>query len=157
MSQTVYASQPDKGVSGTLVTEANAVKRTYVAASALTPGRYAGIDSAGKAAHLTAAPTAATRGGLVIRNMYKDNDGVIAAGEPCELLEAGNMWVTVESTCAQNGAVFIRHTAGAGGSGIGAARLDADTATAAAIAGLYFREALAATGVANVDINQSAA
>lgn len=156
MSQTVYSSQPDKGVSGTLVTEANAVKRTYVAASTLTPGRYAGIDSAGKVAHLTAAPTAATRGGFVIRNMYKDNDGVIAAGEPVELLEAGNMWVTVESTCAMNGAVFIRHTTGTG-TGIGAARLDADTATAAAIPGLYFREALSATGVCNVEINQSAA
>ncbi|MCG8433481.1 MAG: hypothetical protein MJA83_05575 [Gammaproteobacteria bacterium] len=56
--------------------------------------------------------------------------GAVALLETVGILRQGRIWVFVEEAISVGDAVFFRHTAGGGGSEIGAFRTDADTATA---------------------------
>lgn len=53
-----------------------------------------------------------------------------ADGGKADVLRKGRIWVVVEEAISLGDGVFYRHTAGGGGSVIGAFRTDADTATA---------------------------
>lgn len=72
------------------------------------------------------------------------------------LLRKGRCWVTVEQAVAPADPVFIRHTAGAGGTQLGAFRKDADTATATDLTkkGVYLSTA-AIGGLALVEIDMT--
>jgi hypothetical protein len=133
------------------------IVRAKLAAGTVRPGGYVVLDTNGKCAHPSAAPTAATRGGIALRNMYRDNDAVYAAGDMVDVLVEGEVWVDAEAAVTMNANAFVRIASGAGGTNLGALRTDADTATASAVPGLYFRTTLAAAGVAKLEVHKSAA
>lgn len=62
------------------------------------------------------------------------------------VLKKGEVYAVLEGTCTKGGQVFVRHTAGAGGSQKGAVRADADTASAVLCRGLSFAETKASNG-----------
>jgi hypothetical protein len=101
-------------------------------------GRMAVIDntSEGKAAHPSA--TGQKPLGVVMHShaTVSKEDGLdagYATKETANVLRKGYIWVVIEETVAIGDAVFFRHTAGGGGTKLGAFRNDADTATADAI------------------------
>ncbi len=65
-------------------------------------------------------------------------------GEVISVLETGNIWVFTEQACVDRGDVYVRVTAGSGGSVIGAFRNDADSASAVLVTGAKFRRNCAA-------------
>jgi hypothetical protein len=69
------------------------------------------------------------------------------------VMNRGRIWVTVENAVAVNGDVYVRHTAGAGGTQKGAFRADADTATAMRVRGARFLSATAGAGIARVELD----
>lgn len=155
MPQTAYTQLPAIGIPGTQATNRKAVIVTRPAGEALLPGTYVVYNSSGAAVNPSGAHTAATRGGIVMRNMYLQNDGAYATGDSADIMEEGDVWVTTEGAAAMNGNAFIRQAAGAGGTQRGAIRHDADTATATALPGAYFRgPVLGATGVTKLEITK---
>jgi hypothetical protein len=99
----------------------------------------------------TADVTARPRGFSVRNQLTKP--GGYELNEPVTLLRKGVIWVQVEAAVAQDGQVFARFAAGAGGSVLGSIRGDADTATAVAIPGAVFRSSTSGAGLAKVEIN----
>lgn len=77
------------------------------------------------------------------------------------VMRRGRVYAILEGTCTKGGQVFVRHTAGAGGSQKGAVRADADTASAVLCRGLSFAETKASNGdglvLLNVHIDDVAA
>lgn len=141
MSQTSYSNEPGAGVVGALVGTDNDVDGTYIAEGAVRPGQYVIFDAVTKKCkHPAAAPTANTRFGVAIRKSYGQSDGVYADGDAVNVLTRGRIRVNVESAMSINANVFVRHTA-AGLEELGAFRIDADTADATAVPGLFLREA----------------
>lgn len=69
------------------------------------------------------------------------------------IMRRGRVFVQVEDAILAGGNVFVRFTAGAGGTQLGAFRSDADTATATLIKGLKYRKGADAGGLAVVDID----
>lgn len=63
------------------------------------------------------------------------------------ILEFGNIWVNVEDTVTEGQNLFCRYASGAGGSQLGAFRPDADSSSAAAVPGLYTRQARTGAGL----------
>lgn len=157
MPQTAYTTLPAIGVAGTQATNRPATIVTKTAGEALLPGTYVVYNSTGLAVNPSAAHTAATRGGIVMRNMYLQNDGAYASGDSVDVMETGDVWVQTEGAAAMNGNAFIRQAAGAGGTQRGAVRHDADTASATALPGAYFRgPVLAATGITKLELTKGA-
>ena len=79
---------------------------------------------------------------------------MLSVGETASLVRKGRVWVVVEEAIAVGDAVFFRHTAGGGGSNLGAFRNDADTASADEItAGAAWVVGSAGAGVALLEIN----
>jgi hypothetical protein len=154
--QTAYTTLPALGVPGMPATDGLKVVRSKIAAGTVRPGQYVVFDTNGKCAHPAAQPTAATRGGIALRNMYADSDGVYSTGQTVDVLIEGEVWVATETDVAMNGACFVRCVAGVGEE-LGALRKDADTSDAFSIPGLYFRLALGAAGISRLEVNHSAA
>jgi hypothetical protein len=69
------------------------------------------------------------------------------------VMEKGTVWVTVEENVAKEDPVFIRHTAGAGGTQLGAFRKSADTASAIQQKGCRYLTSASAGGVAMVEVD----
>ncbi len=59
----------------------------------------------------------------------------------------GNIWVNVEGTVTEGQNLFCRYASGSGGSQLGAFRADADSSTAAAVPGLYTKQARTGAGL----------
>ena len=157
MPQTAYTTLPAIGIPGTLASNRPADIKTKVAGEALTPGTYVVYNASGQAVNPSAAHTAATRGGIVMRSMYTQNDGAVAQGDSVDIGETGDFWVQTEGAAAMNGNAFIRQAAGAGGTQRGAIRHDADTASATALPGAYFRgPVLAAAGTTKLELTKGA-
>lgn len=64
----------------------------------------------------------------------------------------GRFFVETEETVVKGGTVFVRYVAGAGGSIIGKARTDVDTASAEAV-NATFAESVTGAGLAAIDLN----
>ena len=77
----------------------------------------------------------------------------VALLEPASVLRRGRIWVVVEEAVAVGDPVFFRHTAGAGGSEIGAFRNDADTASCDQITNAQWLQGSAGAGVALLELN----
>lgn len=80
----------------------------------------------------------------------------VALLEPASVLRRGRVWVVVEETIVLSDSVFFRHTAGGGGSEIGAFRTDADTASADQITNAEWLEGSSTSGgglIALLEIN----
>ncbi len=77
----------------------------------------------------------------------------IAAGEVASLLRKGRIFVVVEEAIALTDSVFFRHTAGGGGSNLGAFRTDADTATADQLVAAKWLSVTSGAGIALLDLN----
>lgn len=69
------------------------------------------------------------------------------------VLKRGRIYVQVEEAVTPASAVFVRHTAGAGGTQKGAFRASADTATAVAWTAARFLTSAGANGYAIVEVN----
>jgi len=157
MPQTAYTTLPALGVPGTLASNRPADIKSKIAAAAITPGLYVVYNSSGQCVHPSGTPTVGTRGGIALRNMYMQADGVYAAGDAVDVMETGDVWVSTETAAAQNAQAFARQASGAGGTVLGAIGNVADTATATAIPGGYFRgPALAAAGITKLELTKGA-
>jgi hypothetical protein len=99
----------------------------------------------------TADVTARPRGFSVRNQLTKP--GGYELNEAVTLLRRGIIWVQTEGAVSQDGQVFARFAAGAGGSVLGSIRGDADTGTAVAIPGAVFRSTTSGAGLAQVEIN----
>ena len=73
--------------------------------------------------------------------------------EVASVLRRGRIWVRVEEAVSVGDPVFFRHTAGAGGSEIGAFRNDADTASCDQLTGAAWLQGSSGAGVALLEIN----
>ena len=73
--------------------------------------------------------------------------------EVASVLRRGRIWVRVEEAVSVGDPVFFRHTAGAGGSEIGAFRNDADTASCDQLAGAAWLQGSSGAGVALLEVN----
>jgi len=135
--QTAYNVDPARGVVGGIAESGGKTIRARVANGVVRPGQYV-ILAGDECNHPVAAPTAQNRGGIVVRNPYKQNNGVYADGEVVDVLVEGNIWVASEIAASVDTAAFVRITAPGE---LGALRPDADTAKAVAIPGLTFRSA----------------
>lgn len=115
-------------------------RTTKIATMALAFGSFAVRRAAdgGEQASLpsSSADVTARPGGFVINaNEFGQlgGGGQYEINDPVTLLRRGQIWVPVESSVSELGAVFCRFAAGAGGSALGAIRGDADGGTCAAI------------------------
>jgi len=80
-------------------------------------------------------------------------NGQISPGQSMTVGKRGTWLVAVESAVAKGDPVFFRHTAGAGGTVLGAWRNDADTATADAVLQAQFETTTTGAGLAELSIN----
>ena len=139
--QLSYNVDPAIGLPGQVIkTGHEKIVEGLIANGAVRPGQYVVLEAGRKCAHPSAAPTANTRGGLVIRRAYGQNDGAYADGDIVDVLVQGNMIVATEDAVVDLGSVFVRHVA-AGAEELGALRSDADGTDATAVPGLYYRSA----------------
>ena len=76
-----------------------------------------------------------------------------AINDMVPVIHGGRVWVKVEEAVTEGGAVFVRFASGAGGTGLGAFRASADTATAVALPGAVYRSSASANGLAIVELN----
>lgn len=73
--------------------------------------------------------------------------------EPASVLRRGRIWVAVEEAITVGDDVYFRHTAGGGGSEIGAFRNDADTATCDQVTNAQWLQGSTGAGVALLELN----
>jgi hypothetical protein len=138
--QTTFTNAPPVGVVGAVAYGGiEPVIKTRIANGVCRAGQYVVLNGDRDCNHPTAAVTAQTRGGLVVRNPYS-LDGNYADNEPVSILTQGEMWCAYESAMGANVPVFVRHVAG-GAEQLGALRVDADGTDAASVSGLYTRSA----------------
>lgn len=70
------------------------------------------------------------------------------------IMRRGRIWVRVEeAVTAHTSDVYVRHTAGGGGSEIGAFRTDADTASAQQVTNATWLTSTSGAGIAMLEIN----
>lgn len=67
-----------------------------------------------------------------------DTEDIYADTEEMNVVRSGYVWVITEQAVVPGDSVFFRHTAGAGGTVIGAFRKDVDTASADQIVGATY-------------------
>ncbi len=151
--QTSYNVDPEVGVVGTIAESGTKTTRARVAAGPVRPGQYVVLN--GKScAHPTAQPTPQTRGGIALRDPYKQNNGVYGTGDLVDIAIDGAVWVASEDAVTEDGPAFVRHVA-TDPEELGALRSDADGTDATHVPGLYFRSA--GTGPLKLEVNKSAA
>jgi hypothetical protein len=150
--QTVYNVEPARGVVGGIASTAAKTVRARVSDGPVRPGQYVVLDT-DKCSHPVAEPTPATRGGVVVRNPYKQNDGVYADGEVVDILVQGDIWVESENTPTVDTPAWVRVVA-VPPQEAGAFRAGADGVTAFMIPGLYFRSST--TTPILLEVNKSA-
>lgn len=73
--------------------------------------------------------------------------------EVASVLRRGRIWVRVEEAVSVGDPVFFRHTAGAGGSEIGAFRNDADTASCDQVTSAAWLQGSDGAGIALLELN----
>lgn len=154
--QTVYNVDPGPGVVGAIASSGAKKVRARVGSGAVRPGQYV-IFSGKTCVHPSAAATPQNRGGVVVRDPYKQNNGVYAAGEMVDVLVDGDIWVATENAVTADAPAFVRHVATAPEEK-GAFRSDADTSDATHIPGLYYRTAGTGTATSPIklEVNKSA-
>ncbi len=74
-------------------------------------------------------------------------------GETASLVRKGRVWVVVEEAVAVGDDVYFRHTAGGGGSELGAFRNDADTASCDQLTQANWLVGSSGAGVALLEVN----
>lgn len=154
MTQLAYTNAPAEGVVGAVATGGiKPVIVTRIANGAVRPGQYVVLSGANDCQHPSAAPTALTKGGIVLRKAYGQSDGVYADNEPVDILIEGEVWCAFESAITALQSVFVRHVA-AGGEQLGALRLDTDGTDATAVTGL--RTLTAGTALVRVEVRPAA-
>lgn len=89
--------------------------------------------------------------GAVLNTFARNPDDLtgtaaITAGDTCNVLSEGAVWLLGEEAMAIGDAVYVRHAAGAGGSQLGAVRNDADTASARQVKGARVLKASTGAG-----------
>ena len=142
MSQTSYTVDPAVGFRGLLAdpgADKFAISLANGAAAAQGFGVAVRRDAAnpGEQFDVFSATGQAVAGVLVhtqsLQNPSLAGVGGVALLEEATVLRKGRVWVPIEEDIAVGDPVFFRHTAGGGGTEIGAFRNDADTASADAL------------------------
>lgn len=90
--------------------------------------------------------------GIAIRKLSTESDKY-DVDSAVAVLRKGRIFVEVEEAVTPDSDVFVRHTAGGGGSELGIFRTDADTASAVQVTNARFKSSAAANGVAILEIN----
>jgi len=108
MTQTAYQASPDVAIEGQILsTDHETVTR--FASAVVKPGKYVVFDG-DQCAHPTLAPTKFNRGGVAVRNPYKQNDGDYAIGDPVTILVRGEIGVDPEVAVTKDTQAYVRHT-----------------------------------------------
>ena len=141
------------------------LKNIFSAAAAVTPipfGRFVALATAGPTGPASVRlPTSSSDVTLVgsgfsvrVQDDVADSLDVLQneIGDDVSVLDFGVIYVKVESNVVAYSPVFVRYAAGAGGSELGIARADADTATAAQVPGARFLSSGAAGDFVPVSI-----
>ena len=158
--QTTYTQDPDDGFAGMLAhghSLRSSVSRALEDAAGLGFGLGVtfGTDPQKQ---FTKFGSGATLEGVTVHKHDKQDPGLAGAlgitqDETATLIREGELWVFVEGTILVTDDVFCRHTAGGGGSVIGAFRKDADTATADNITGVSWLQGTTTAGIALLQLN----
>jgi hypothetical protein len=163
MAQLTYANNISPGFPGMKVDLVDDYVRSYVNAEATAeiPFGVAVAQGASDDACILATGAGVTWVGVALHsNNYDPTYDLGTVGiKPKKTVGAlvfGTVWVLVENAVTVNSRVFIRHTAGAGGTQKGAFRGDADTATAIEARGCRYLTAAAGGGVAQVQVDFNA-
>ncbi len=157
--QTTVSAAPAAAYEGQ--TKGDVFEESANAEADLTNGRLVVLGTNDKGAKLPAAAGDVTGKTLGITRyqasrMVNWPSGVTVPfpnGTTVPVIRRGKIWVKVEEAVAPGDPVFARHTAGAGGTTIGAFRKSADTATAAQVPSAVYRTTAAINGLALVEIN----
>ena len=99
--------------------------------------------------------------GVVLNSFARNPDDLtgtaaITAGDSMNVLEEGAVWVSCEEAMAVGDAVYVRHTAGAGGSVLGLIRNDADTASCRQVKGARVLVPSTAAGICMIYFSAAA-
>lgn len=155
MSQTAYTQDPAVAVEGMLVDASpNFDLITAVANVAISFGRFVHQVAGGGADDRpprVALPTATgeVTGTTQVGFSLKDTtlEATVAGGyavdDELTVLRNGRIWMLAEDAVSFGDAVFVRFAAGGGGALLGSVRSNADTATAVALPGAWFRSTTA--------------
>lgn len=96
------------------------------------PATTGSVSTLGSALGVTMADQARPQDPSVVLPTYPIKSAV-------SVMKKGRIWVTVEEAVNDGDQAFVRFASGAGGTQLGAFRKSADTATAVALPGAYFR------------------
>lgn len=142
MSQTAYTVNPAVGFRG-LLADPGMDKFTISLANGAAAAQGFGIavrrDAANPGEQFDIFDaTGQDVAGILVHTQSQQDPTLAGAGgvallETASVLRRGRIWVPIEEDIAVGDAVFFRHTAGGGGTEIGAFRNDADTASADAL------------------------
>lgn len=159
MSQTAYAIDPDQAFRGLAEKIESTQSRANGAGAAVGFGIMVRADSVNPVEQFELFGGASEVPlGVLVHNQAQENPALAGALGVDELEEAtvlrrGRVWVVVEEAISIGDDVFFRHTAGGGGTEIGAFRTDADTATADQVTQAEWLSETAGAGVALLEIN----
>lgn len=163
MAQLTYGSTMTPGFAGMKADLAPDYVRSYVSAEATAEIPFGVALAQGASDDACILPTGAGVAwvGVALHSNHYDPtyDLGLVGIKPKKtigVLTKGTVWVTVENAVTVNSRVFVRHTAGAGGTQKGAFRGDADTATALEMRGCRYLTAAAGGGVALVEVDFNA-
>jgi len=123
--QTSYNVNPARGVPGMISRSGAKVVQARVANGAVRAGQYV-VLSGDDCAHPSAKPGPSTRGGVVVRRAYGQNDGNYADNQIVDILTEGFILIDPENAVAVDGEAFVRNAV-ATTEELGAFRSDAHT------------------------------
>jgi hypothetical protein len=114
-------------------------------------------DGLSPLATLPAAITAKLAGAVQFTHVYNPETALgtvgVKPGEVLKVLEAGTLWVEVETTVAVNDPVFVRAVVNGGANKLGIVRNAVDGVTTIELFGARFRTAASSGGIAIVEFD----
>lgn len=149
MSQTVYVQDPPVAIEGMIADSSpylEIISRKVEQAAGIPFGRFVTKGTASDQIQLpnaTGDVSSSAGVGFTRADTSREQAATPQGYQDdhiADVMRRGNMWVDPEGTPAYGAQVFVRFAAGAGGSDLGRTRIDADTATAVALPGCFFRE-----------------
>lgn len=162
MSQTAYTVEPAVGFRGLLADpndDSFAIPLANGAAAAVGFGIMVRRDVTNPEDQFdNFSATGQAPVGILVHTQAQENPNLagdlgVDQLEVASVLRRGRIWVRVEEAVSVGDPVFFRHTAGAGGSELGAFRNDADTATCDQVTSAAWLQGSAGAGVALLELN----
>ena len=155
MSQTSYTVKADEAFAG-LLGDTNLLDAASRANEEATDMEFGiGVKKGSSSAEMLLMTAGATLLGVTMHRHQEDrslsgSDGILADGGNAEVIRKGSVWVNIDQDVVEDGPVFVR----VAGGNPGYFRADVDGGNAEAVPGVRFeKDALAATGIALLDVN----